>query len=42
MVLARTTDGKKYHLPTNDETEAVRLLGGLGVPENHILMLEIG
>lgn len=40
MILVRTTDGKKYNLPTNDEAEAIRLLGALGVPENRIFMLE--
>jgi hypothetical protein len=40
MILARIIDGTKYSLPTNDEEEAIRLLGALGIPENHVLMFE--
>ncbi|HSX05411.1 MAG TPA: hypothetical protein VLF69_03015 [Candidatus Saccharimonadales bacterium] len=40
MILVRTTEGQKYQVPTDDEDEAIRLVGAFGVPENHILMLE--
>ena len=35
MVIVRTTDGQKFHVPGEDEEEAN------GVPDNHILMVEI-
>jgi hypothetical protein len=40
MILARIIDGRRYSLPTNNEDEAIRLLGALGIPENHVLMFE--
>lgn len=41
MVIIRTTEGHKYHVPTKDEDEAVRLVIAQGVPENHIFTVEV-
>ena len=41
MVIVRTTEGQKFHIPTDDEDEALRLVGSQGVPENHILTVEV-
>lgn len=41
MVIIRTTEGKKYHVPTEDVDEAIRLVKALGVPENHIFTVEV-
>ena len=41
MVIVRTTEGQKYHIPKEDEAEALRLVKAQGVPENHIFMVEV-
>lgn len=41
MVIVRTTEGQKYHIPSEDEEEAMRIVKSQGVPENHILMVEV-
>lgn len=41
MVTIRTTEGQKYHMPTEDEEEAIRLAKAFGVPENHIFTVEV-
>jgi hypothetical protein len=41
MVIVRTTEGQKYHVPADDEDEAIRLVKAQGVPENHIFMVEV-
>lgn len=41
MIIIRTTEGQKYHVPTDDEEEAIRLVAAHGVAQNHILMVEV-
>jgi hypothetical protein len=41
MVIVRTTEGQKYHIPTNNESEAIRLVKAQGIPENHIFTVEV-
>lgn len=40
MVIIWTTEGQKYHLPTEDEDEAIRLVKSQGVAENEIFIVE--
>ena len=41
MVIVQTTEDRKYHVPTEDEAEAIRIVKSQGVQENHILMVEV-
>lgn len=41
MVIVRTTEGQKFHIQTDDEDEALRLVRSQGVPENHVITVEV-
>jgi hypothetical protein len=41
MVIVRTIDGQRYHIPENDEDEALLLVQAYGVLDNYILMIEV-
>ena len=41
MIVIRTTEWQMYHLPTENEDEAIRLVKSQGVLENEIFTVEI-
>jgi hypothetical protein len=41
MVIIRTTEGYKHHVPTDNEDDAMRLVKAQGVRDNEIFTVEV-